>query len=621
MCVGLLSLAGCTAEAAPRAGCDVDDDCAAGLYCDVGGCRADCRLSTDCVALGAAAVCTARGRCALEADGGVDAGSTTCTDDSQCADDVFCNGTEACSPGAPFADAHGCVRTPLSCSAAECDEAAHTCDPCRSADDDHDGYDDVHCGGNDCDDTNALINPAGNELCDTGAVDEDCNPATHGAAAEDQDGDGYWPPATPSGTPCCNGTACGKDCADIPSPDNFASDRWPGARETCNGFDDDCNTEIDDVSTLVYVDCDGDGFGDNARLGRAGCPAAVTPAECPTGAAGARWVDVAGDCDDSRAATHPGATDECNGIDDDCVAPTDPATCACNGTEPARSHLCGYSPNTVDRCTAVWGTCSSGAWLCPVGLITGGEPEGCDGIDNNCNTVIDEGVKNACGTCGTVPTEVCDGRDNDCDGLIDEGMTNRCGTCGTEPVEVCDGIDNNCNGTIDEGMTNACGRCGAVPAEVCDGRDNDCNGVIDDIALRPVRPDADGDGVCGSTDETWVGCTIPAGYSTSCTTTYLDCNDNNRYATSPCSYTGSSGSFGHCCCLGCGQPNPFSIAFPVCSPGWHVIFCLAAPESGSGISIASPSPPYMCQITQSCNGCDGASAHVNYQCVADATAP
>ena len=86
----------------------------------------------------------------------------------------------------------------------------------------------------------------------------------------------------------------------------------------------------------------------------------------------------------------------------------------------------------------------------------------CDGIDNNGDGNVDEGVTNACGTCGPAPVEVCDGIDNDCDTEVDEGVTNACGTCGPAPVEVCDGIDNDCDTEVDEGVTNACGTCGEV---------------------------------------------------------------------------------------------------------------------------------------------------------------
>ncbi len=83
---------------------------------------------------------------------------------------------------------------------------------------------------------------------------------------------------------------------------------------------------------------------------------------------------------------------------------------------------------------------------------------------------------------GQCSPETCDGVDNDCDGQTDEGVTNACGTCGPAPDEVCDGQDNDCDGEVDEGVLNACGQCGPVPEEVCDGEDNDCDGQIDEGA-------------------------------------------------------------------------------------------------------------------------------------------
>ena len=100
--------------------------------------------------------------------------------------------------------------------------------------------------------------------------------------------------------------------------------------------------------------------------------------------------------------------------------------------------------------------------------------ETCNGVDDDCDDVIDEEQLNVCGECGIVPSEVCDNIDNDCNGSTDEDLIQSCSTiCGggyeiceegnwiscTAPQpkkEICDGFDNDCDNQIDEGLECIC---------------------------------------------------------------------------------------------------------------------------------------------------------------------
>lgn len=126
--------------------------------------------------------------------------------------------------------------------------------------------------------------------------------------------------------------------------------------------------------------------------------------------------------------------------------------------------------------------CNPGTTEIECGVAPGSPAdEVCNDADDDCDGRVDEGTRNACGACGPVPREVCDGADNDCDGAVDDGVRNACGGCGLQvPVEICNGQDDNCDGQIDNGVLNYCGECGFTPVEVCDGLDNDCDGVVDD---------------------------------------------------------------------------------------------------------------------------------------------
>ena len=177
----------------------------------------------------------------------------------------------------------------------------------------------------------------------------------------------------------------------------------------------------------------------------------------------------------------------------------------------------------------------------------------CNGMDDDGDSIIDEGVTNACGACGIVAVESCDNIDNDCDGLIDESLSQTCGsnigvcvagaqTCiegswtqcagnETSATETCDNLDNDCDGTIDEALSQSCGSdvglcqsgietCSdgtwgncvgqTTPVEEhCNEQDNDCDGNIDEMLVRNCGTDV---GACQSGRELcengqWNDCT------------------------------------------------------------------------------------------------------------------
>jgi len=159
----------------------------------------------------------------------------------------------------------------------------------------------------DCNDYDATINPFAPETCNfkdddcDGQVDEGCQ-----VYYQDSDADGYglWHIQTRAMTKPAGYSTTGGDC------DDGDPAVYPGALETCNFKDDNCNGQVDEGCQVFYRDADTDGYG----LWHVQTRAMTQPDGYST---------VGGDCNDANANIHPGATELCNGINDDCDGLTD----------------------------------------------------------------------------------------------------------------------------------------------------------------------------------------------------------------------------------------------------------------------------------------------------------
>ncbi|MCB9634583.1 MAG: hypothetical protein H6721_20860 [Sandaracinus sp.] len=476
----------------------------------------------------------------VDTDGGrEDAGGSSepCVTDDDCDDGVFCNGTEACMPSMARADRRGCVRGAEPCLEGQaCDEerelCATACDVTPDAD--GDGAIAIECGGDDCDDGDPKRRPGAAELCDLEGVDEDCDDATFGT--RDADNDGFVDAR------CCNGEACGNDCDDGRPGVN------PATSEVCDGFDNDCDGSVDEgVMVAGYRDADRDLHGDPS----------MPVSACP-GASAFSLVDD--DCDDTNPRRHGAQVEICDTLDNDCDGRVDEAPTATTWYGDADGDGFG-SPDTAIQisCEPLEGFSLLGTDCDDTRSgINPGADEVCNGRDDDCNGRADftiasgdtedddeDGFADArCGVFGTDcddrdpatyagATEICDGRDNDCDGLSDDGTESTTwypdfdqdgyGDADGTPIRQCEPPRGHVLRVGDCDDSNRNIHPGAVDDD-CNGRDGDCDGRADEDAdLVEFYPDDDEDGF-GDTLGRRTGCTVP---SRGFVTVGGDCDDDD----------------------------------------------------------------------------------------------
>jgi hypothetical protein len=276
--------------------------------------------------------------------------------------------------------------------------------------------------------------------------------------------------------------------------DDTNADINPGAVEICDGLDNNCDGNIDEglATTTYYQDADSDGYGDPAN--------STVACQAPTG-----YVASSGDCDDTNSNIHPGATETCDGVDNDCDGSTDEG-CQADNTYYRDADDDGYGDpaNSIKASTTPIGYVSDNTDCDDTDAdINPGATESCDGIDNDCDDLIDEG-------CATTTTFY---RDADGDGYGDPNDTKQATSTPAGYVE--DNTDcNDDDADINPGAT-----------EICDGLDNDCDGTVDEgcDGLSTYYRDADCDGY-GDPNNSLQASTLPDCYVAN----NDDCNDSNR---------------------------------------------------------------------------------------------
>lgn len=294
----------------------------------------------------------------------------------------------------------------------------------------------------DCNDNDASLNSVSSETCNN--FDDDCDGNVDNGLNfvnyyNDADGDGY---GTGIATNLCSNPGAGYvttdgDCDDT---NNTIS---PGATEICNILDDDCDTQIDEDLPLFtwYVDNDGDGIG--------------TGNYTESCAFLSGYATIGGDCNDNDATISPVANEICNNVDENCDGVLNDGLWIAAYIDADGDGYGDYGISVDGLCELTTGYVGNNQDCDDSNpAIYSSASEICDGLDNNCNGQIDDGlpftnyfidmdgdgygagnVYMLCSNPG--PGYVTNNTDcNDNDAAFNPGISEICGN----------NIDENCNG-------------------------------------------------------------------------------------------------------------------------------------------------------------------------------
>ena len=331
-----------------------------------------------------------------------------------------------------------CQRTTDNCVAGvtqSCTPGASSAETCDGLDNDCDGAIDngfnvgaVCDGVGQCDLGVFECNGSGGVRCSTDPGGSASQVAPESCDGLDNDCDGAIDNGFSIGAACDGVGACGAGVTECSGPSSTRCSTDVGGSvsealaEQCNALDDDCDGLVDDGFNVGSV-CDGVG---ECGLGTTICTAGGEAA-CSTDPGGPESGAV---------------TEECNGLDDDCDGVVDDpfgVGIPCDGVG-----RCGMGVTECNSLhTIICSTDAGGSQSQVSGEVCNALDDDCDGsTDEDWNLGVPcEGI-GECGMgvrecdlaggaiCSTEPEgsqsqavpEICDGLDNNCDGLTDEGF-------------------------------------------------------------------------------------------------------------------------------------------------------------------------------------------------------